>query len=80
MSVPEARRLKELEAESAFGRGASGHSRVKDCPRGKVGTPQDKREAVFWMVLECYRSERRACALVEILRDGYRNPAPPSPL
>jgi putative transposase len=32
------------------------------------------------MVLECNRSERRACALVGISRDGYRNPAPPSAL
>jgi putative transposase len=32
------------------------------------------------MVLECRRSERRACALVGISRDGYRNPASPSQL
>jgi len=32
------------------------------------------------MVRECHRSERRACALVGISRDGYRNPAPPSAL
>ncbi len=32
------------------------------------------------MVLECSHSERRACALVGISRDSYRNPAPPSAL
>jgi putative transposase len=32
------------------------------------------------MVRDCHRSERRACALVGISRDGYRNPAPPSVL
>jgi putative transposase len=32
------------------------------------------------MVLKCERSQRRACALVGISRDSYRNPAPPSAL
>ena len=42
--------------------------------------PQDKRCAVFRMVLDCQRSERRACALVGLSRDSYRNPALPSEL
>lgn len=32
------------------------------------------------MVMECQRSERRACALVGLSRDAFRNPAPESAL
>jgi putative transposase len=35
---------------------------------------------VFQMVLDYHRSERRACALVGISRDSYRNPTPVSAL
>jgi putative transposase len=42
--------------------------------------PQDKREVIVTMVMECQRSERRACALVGLSRDSYRNAAPVSAL
>jgi putative transposase len=71
---------REREVEEAAGGGALGHPRVKDGAAGKVVTPQAKREAVLEMVVGCQRSERRACALVGISRDGYRNPVPPSAL
>jgi putative transposase len=39
-----------------------------------------KREAIASMVIEHELSERRACALVGLSRDAYRNPAPESAL
>jgi putative transposase len=39
-----------------------------------------KREAIATMVIEHELSERRACALVGLSRDAYRNPAPESAL
>jgi putative transposase len=39
-----------------------------------------KREAIATMVIEHELSERRACALVGLSRDTYRNPAPVSAL
>jgi putative transposase len=39
-----------------------------------------KREAIASMVIEHELSDRRACALVGLSRDAYRNPAPESAL
>jgi len=43
----------------------------------KALAPQAKREAVNKMVVEHQLSERRACSIVGLSRDSYRNPPQP---
>ena len=81
MDVPDARRLRELEAESKKLKKllAEAHLDIHALNtafglRGKAIAPQAKRAAVAIMIGECGLSERRACRLVGFSRDSYRNP------
>ena len=78
MEVPDARRLRELEAENAKLKKllAEAHldmHALKTCLRGKALAPQAKRAAVGRMIEQSI-CERRACRLVGLSRDSYRNP------
>jgi putative transposase len=53
------------------------YSCSQECVLSKALAPQAKREAVKKMVDERQLSERRACSLVGLSRDSYRNPPQP---
>uniref|UniRef100_UPI004039673D IS3 family transposase n=1 Tax=unclassified Variovorax TaxID=663243 RepID=UPI004039673D len=79
MDVPDARRLRELEAENNKLKKllAEAHLDIHALNTafgGKAIAPQAKRAAVAIMIGECDLSERRACRLVGLSRDSYRNP------
>ncbi|WP_424228284.1 IS3 family transposase [Azovibrio sp.] len=79
MDVPDARRLRELEAENNKLKKllAEAHLDIHALNtgvRGKALAPQAKRAAVSAMVQQCDLSERRACRLVGLSRDSYRHP------
>nr|WP_157359552.1 IS3 family transposase [Caldimonas brevitalea] len=79
MDVPDAQRLRELEAENAKLKKllAEAHldmHALKSVLGVKPLAPRAKREAVRKMVQEHQLSERRACRLVGLSRDSYRHP------
>ncbi len=53
------------------------HPRAQERARRKVLAPQVKSEAIGKMIKDHQLSERRACRLVELSRDSYRNPPQP---
>ncbi|MBP6119695.1 MAG: IS3 family transposase [Giesbergeria sp.] len=79
MDVPDARRLRELEAENGKLKKllAEAHLDIHALNTAfgvKPLAPQVKRAAVAIMIKQCDVSERRACTLVGLSRDSYRNP------
>jgi transposase InsO family protein len=77
MSVPEAKRLKDLEtengrpAEEAAGRTASGKRGHQGCPTKKVVSAPDRRELVRHLIGR-ELSERRSLAIAGISASAYR--------
>ncbi|WP_282829542.1 IS3 family transposase [Pelomonas sp. V22] len=83
MQATDAKRLRELEAENAKLKRllAEAHLDIhalKDVFRRKALAPQARREAAARMIDLHHLSERRACRLVGLSRDSYRNPPVPS--
>ncbi|WP_409513957.1 IS3 family transposase [Variovorax sp. MHTC-1] len=79
MDVPDAKRLRELESENTKLKKllAEAHLDIhalNTAFRGKALAPQAKRAAITVMIDQCDLSERRACRLVGLSRDSYRNP------
>ncbi|WP_395689326.1 IS3 family transposase [Caenimonas koreensis] len=79
MQVSEAKRLRELESENAKLKKllAEAHLDIhalKGVFRGKALAPRARRAAIEAMVQQYDLSERRACRLVGLSRDCYRNP------
>ncbi|WP_414719155.1 IS3 family transposase [Variovorax sp.] len=79
MDVPDAKRLRELEAENNKLKKllAEAHLDIhalNTAFRGKALAPQAKRAAIATMIEQCDLSERRACKLVGLSRDSYRHP------
>ena len=77
MTVSEARRLKELEAENTQAEEAAGgsgarQSGVEGSAGPKMVSPQAKREAVEVLMTERGFGVTRACGLVGISRSLYR--------
>ena len=77
MTVSEARRLKELEAENseaqeAVGRSGARQSGAEGSSGPKMVSPQAKREAVTMLMTERDFGVTRACGLVQISRSLYR--------
>nr|WP_307690534.1 IS3 family transposase [Variovorax ginsengisoli] len=79
MDVPDARRLRELEAENNKLKKLLAEAQLDihalNTAFGvKPLAPQAKRAAIATMIEQCDLSERRACRLVGLSRDNYRNP------
>ncbi|MBN8751764.1 MULTISPECIES: IS3 family transposase [Variovorax] len=79
MEVPDARRLRELEAENNKLKKllAEAHLDIHALNTAfgvKPLAPQAKRAAIATMIEQCGLSERRACRLVGLSRDSWRNP------
>ncbi|WP_418066330.1 IS3 family transposase [Roseateles depolymerans] len=79
MQATDAKRLRDLEAENAKLKRllAEAHLDIhalKDVFGRKALAPQVRRAAVAKMVEKHHLSERRACRLVGLSRDSYRNP------
>ena len=73
MTVPDAKRLRDLEAENAQLKKLLAESlldapNLEGCFRPKALTPQAKREAVAAMLEQTRISPRRACLLVDLSR------------
>ena len=84
MEPSDAAKLRELEAEDNKLKKllAEAHLDIHALKSvlSKALAPQAKREAVKKMVEEHQLSERRACSLVGLSRDSYRNPPQPDQL
>lgn len=64
----------ERQAQEPAGGGAPGHACAQERSRGKALAPQVKREAIGGELISQHQmSERRACGLVGLSRDSYRN-------
>nr|WP_184533944.1 IS3 family transposase [Variovorax sp. Sphag1AA] len=79
MDVPDAKRLRDLESENAKLKKllAEAHLDIHALNTAfgvKPLAPQAKRAAITVMIDQCDLSERRACRLVGLSRDSYRNP------
>ncbi|MFN3913963.1 MAG: IS3 family transposase [Aquabacterium sp.] len=79
MQATDAKRLRELESENAKLKRllAEAHLDIhalKDVFGGKALAPQVRRAAAAKMIEQHHLSERRACRLVGLSRDSYRNP------
>ncbi|MCU7374969.1 IS3 family transposase [Paucibacter sp. O1-1] len=79
MQATDAKRLRELESENAKLKRllAEAHLDIhalKDGLRRKALAPQVRRAAAAKMMEQHHLSERRACRLVGLSRDSYRNP------
>ncbi|MBP6535274.1 MAG: IS3 family transposase [Xylophilus sp.] len=79
MDVPDAKRLRELEAENNKLKKllAEAHLDIHALNTafgGKALAPPVRRAAVLVMIEQCDLSERRACRLVGLSRDSYRHP------
>lgn len=75
MQATDAKRLHDLEAENAkFKLFLVEAPHTHGCIWRKDLAPQFRRAAVANMVEKHYLSERRACRLVGLSRDSYRNP------
>nr|WP_156421887.1 IS3 family transposase [Paucibacter sp. KCTC 42545] len=79
MQATDAKRLRELEGENAKLKRllAEAHLDIhalKDVFGGKALAPQVRRDAATQMIAQHHLSERRACRLVGLSRDSYRNP------
>ncbi|WP_231741419.1 IS3 family transposase [Paucibacter sp. KCTC 42545] len=79
MQATDAKRLRELEGENAKLKRllAEAHLDIhalKDVFGVKPLAPQVRRDAATQMIAQHHLSERRACRLVGLSRDSYRNP------
>ncbi|XHS79314.1 IS3 family transposase [Burkholderiaceae bacterium UC74_6] len=79
MQATDAKRLRDLEGENAKLKRllAEAHLDIhalKDVFRRKALAPQVRRAAAAKMIEQHHLSERRACRLVGLSRDSYRNP------
>lgn len=78
MQATDAKRLGELESENSIkcllAEVHPGHSRTQGWLWCKALAPQARRAAAAQMIAEHHLSERRACRLVGLSSDCYRNP------
>nr|WP_156422062.1 IS3 family transposase [Paucibacter sp. KCTC 42545] len=79
MQATDAKRLRELEGENAklkrlLAEALLDIHALKDVFGGKALAPQVRRDVATQMISQHHLSERRACRLVGLSRDSYRNP------